>query len=668
MRSIVSFAAIICVSLASITAGQSLSTKSDYSDSYLGSQLLWKVAQYSDVGRIETARGNLPTIDIYFGLTRPYQYDLQADALYPLVIYLHGAGARGSQISSVLRRQTAREFAWHGQNSDLYAAFVIAPQVPSGELWAGVPWTDGPYDQTEVTYTDSMYLTDRLIKFLVDPNNNAPLGDVLGIDANDIDATRIYVVGDSMGAYGTWDIVGRHPGSFAAAIAASGSGPKNKLQEISQTPFWAIHGAVDSTVPNRLPTTSNPDGDGSLGMLALLDPTFDNTITTDIVRLDDYATSEDDPNVTDTLIYTEFPSSFNHSTVATQWTTLMSGTMEWLFSHPLPQEPLPSVMPMESLEANEAGIILTINGIDVNDLVLGVTVFPNPPKHADPDYHADKADNFELSNGASGDDQPYFETIFSGPVTTIFMVENNGNDSGYFQAIGQDGNDVGPMVPFTAHSDYLKTDYRFFLNQRASGIVFKPPYPVYGLRIIKPDDGNLGFDAISVSGIPAVSKVMPMTSLEANDDGIILAINGIGVNDLVLGITTFPNPPKHANPDYHADKADNFELSNGASGDDQPYFETMFAEPVITIFMVENNGNDSGYFQALDQDGSDIGPMIPFTAHSDYLKTDYRFFLNQRASGIVFEPPYPVYGLRIIKPDDGNLGFDAISVSGMPVP
>ena len=161
---------------------------------------------------------------------------------------------------------------------------------------------------------------------------------------------------------------------------------------------------------------------------------------------------------------------------------------------------------------------------------------------------------------------------------------------------------------------------------------------------------------------------MPMTSLEADEAGIILAINGIDVNELIQGVTVFPNPPKHADPNFHADKADNFELSNGASGDDQPYFETLFSEPVTTIFLVENNGNDSGYFQALDQDGSDIGPMVPFTAHDDYLKTDYRFFLNQRASGIVFEPPYPVYGLRIIKPDDGNLGFDAISVSGVPFP
>ena len=149
---------------------------------------------------------------------------------------------------------------------------------------------------------------------------------------------------------------------------------------------------------------------------------------------------------------------------------------------------------------------------------------------------------------------------------------------------------------------------------------------------------------------------------------MILAINGIDVSELILGVTVFPNPPKHADPNYHADNADNFNLSGGASRDDQPYYDTLFAEPVTTIFLVENNGNDSGYFQALDADGNALGLVIPFTAHVDYLKTDYRFFLNQRASGIMFQPPYPVCGLRIIKPDDGPLGFDALSVSGVPVP
>jgi len=631
------------------------------SDTYNGTQLTWTsgLVQGPDAAGTGTAtRG--------FGVAAPAGYTPDADQVYPLVLYLHGAGARGSSISSALKRQTPRYFAKQAQITPEYAAFVVVLQVPSSDKFVDMPWNSGPYEQNESTYTDSMCLTENLIYFLCDPSNNTTLAEALGLDADDIDKNRIYVVGDSMGAFGVWDIVARQPYLFAASITSSGNGPKNKLEEIKQTPLWAIHGKGDSTVPNKLPSANDTDGDGSLAMLVLLDPGFDNTSSTDIVRLDNYASSEDDPNVADTLVYSEFPSNFGHATVAMEWTARVSGTAAWLFSHSLPV--LPTVGPIDSMVADANGIILSINGLSTDELVLGVTTFQDPPTNTSDDYLADKADDFDLNNGASGDNQPYYETMFDVPVSTIFLIENNGNDSGYFQGLDIDGNSVGPMAPFTAHEDYLKFDeYRFFLNQQASGIMFVLPYPVYGLRIIKPDDGPLGFDALSISGIPALPKVMPMTSMEADETGMILAINGIDVNDLILGVTVFPDPPKHPDPNYHADKADNFDLSNGASGDDQFYFETLFGEPVTTIFLVENNGNDSGYFQALDQNGDETGPMVPFTAHVDYLKTDYQFFLNQRASGIVFEPLYPVYGLRIIKPDDGLFGFDALSISAVSV-
>jgi hypothetical protein len=34
----------------------------------------------------------------------------------------------------------------------------------------------------------------------------------------------------------------------------------------------------------------------------------------------------------------------------------------------------------------------------------------------------------------------------------------------------------------------------------------------------------------------------------------------------------------------------------------------------------------------------------------------------------MFVPPQPVYGIRIIKPEEGILGFDALSLSAIPVP
>jgi len=342
------FVALMALSLATVCIAQdtAITYQGVVSNTYNGAQLTWTTAivQGTNVDGTGTA-------SIEFGLAMPKEYQADTDQVYPLVLYLHGAGARGSNISQVLNRATACHFAWQAQEIPEYGAFVVAPQVPSSHKWAETPWENGPYVQSEATHTDSMCLTVNLIRYMVDSNNNVALAAVLGIDANDIDATRLYVVGDSMGAYGTWDIIAREPELFAAAIAASGSGPKNKLEEIRQTPFWVIHGEVDSTVPNRLPTANNPDGDGSLGMLALLDPAFNNTKSTDIVCLDDYSTREDDPNIWNPLVYTEFPAGFNHSTVATQWTTLMSGTSEWLFAHPITEKHMPKVGPLENLQA-----------------------------------------------------------------------------------------------------------------------------------------------------------------------------------------------------------------------------------------------------------------------------------------------------------------------------
>ena len=66
------------------------------------------------------------------------------------------------------------------------------------------------------------------------------------------------------------------------------------------------------------------------------------------------------------------------------------------------------------------------------------------------------------------------------------------------------------------NEDYLKTDYRFLLNQQASGIVFKPVAPIYGLKIISLDGANLGFDAISISGIPVEEETYESTMLNCS--------------------------------------------------------------------------------------------------------------------------------------------------------
>jgi predicted esterase len=254
------------------------------------------------------------------------------------VLYLHGAGARGDN-NAALVRSTARFFAKSARtNPGEWNAFVVAPQCASGFRWVEWNWGSGPYNQTDTpgnTYGEYMHLAENLLHYLTDNANNGPLFSVLGLEADDIDLSRIYVVGDSMGAYGTWDIVARQPGFFAGAISSGGSGPKNRLDELRLTPFWAIHGEGDTTVPNYLPSAGDPDGAGSLGMLGLLDPSFDGVSSTDIIYVDNPLTSADDPPETwMDFIYSEFPNA-GHAPAA-DWTTRPTyGVREWLFAQAL---------------------------------------------------------------------------------------------------------------------------------------------------------------------------------------------------------------------------------------------------------------------------------------------------------------------------------------------
>ncbi len=322
---------IATVSIAVIGDQGALTDIADYSNAGID----WEKALFED---LDISGDDL--IDMPFGIALPSGYNPAEATKYPLVLYLHGAAARGTDGNQQLRRETALFFAsWEAATDPVeWNAFVLAPQCPSSDRWVERNWDSGPYIQNDGTYGEYLHLTENLLHYMIDSANNGPLFSVLGLEADDIDANRIYVVGDSMGAYGTWDIVARQPGFFAGAIASGGSGPKNKLDELRMTPFWAIHGEGDRTVPNYLPTGGDPDGAGSLGMLALLDPTFGVggiVSSSDLVYVDNPELPNDDPEEDWTdFIYSEFPGAGH--TPAKTWTVEPTyGVREWLFAQTL---------------------------------------------------------------------------------------------------------------------------------------------------------------------------------------------------------------------------------------------------------------------------------------------------------------------------------------------
>jgi predicted peptidase len=64
-----------------------------------------------------------------------------------------------------------------------------------------------------------------------------------------IDRDRVYLTGQSLGGYGTWDLVTKRPALFAAAVPLCGAGAVSRAGAARGVPIWAFHGAKDPVVP-----------------------------------------------------------------------------------------------------------------------------------------------------------------------------------------------------------------------------------------------------------------------------------------------------------------------------------------------------------------------------------------------------------------------------------
>ena len=159
---------------------------------------------------------------------------VEAGKKYPLLLFLHGAGGRGSDNKGQFADAGGKKaFEANGIFSER-AAYVIAGQVPKQKLWVDVPWSTLQHKMPAIS--DSMRLMlDAVDAFVADPKNQ-------------VDRDRIYVMGLSMGGYGTWDAIQRRPKFFAAAVPICGGGDKSMGKELAHLPIWAWHGDKDGVI------------------------------------------------------------------------------------------------------------------------------------------------------------------------------------------------------------------------------------------------------------------------------------------------------------------------------------------------------------------------------------------------------------------------------------
>jgi predicted peptidase len=139
---------------------------------------------------------------------------------WPLILFLHGSGERGSDIWKV---------AVHGppkivKHKPDFPFIVVSPQCPDGEFWSN----------------------DVLIHLLDEI-----------INTYRVDTRRVYLTGLSMGGYGTWNLGLAYPEKFAAIAPLCGGGEPidvllpghRKARALKSLGVWAFHGRRDPVVP-----------------------------------------------------------------------------------------------------------------------------------------------------------------------------------------------------------------------------------------------------------------------------------------------------------------------------------------------------------------------------------------------------------------------------------
>jgi predicted peptidase len=169
---------------------------------------------------------------LLYRLLKPEGYD--PNQKYPLVVFLHGAGERGSDNTTQLVHGMA-DFA-SDKIMEKYPAIVIAPQCPDGKQWVEVPWT---VDEHQMPKEPSRPLAQTL-----------ELMTALQKEFS-IDRDRLYITGLSMGGFGVWDAIQRQPELFAATAPVCGGGDVALAKRIKDVPTWAFHGDQDGVVKVR---------------------------------------------------------------------------------------------------------------------------------------------------------------------------------------------------------------------------------------------------------------------------------------------------------------------------------------------------------------------------------------------------------------------------------
>jgi predicted peptidase len=177
-----------------------------------------------------------------YRLLYPASFDSTAN--YPVVVFLHGASARGNDNESQL--QIGGRFFLRPENREKFPAIILFPQCASVEVWADFNNATDPATGLSHKWT-----------FPFNKKPTFPLAALIELldsmkHLSFVDKNRIYIGGLSQGGMGVFDIVARRPDLFAAAFPICGGGKISTAKKFAgKVAMWIFHGEKDDVVPTH---------------------------------------------------------------------------------------------------------------------------------------------------------------------------------------------------------------------------------------------------------------------------------------------------------------------------------------------------------------------------------------------------------------------------------
>lgn len=171
-------------------------------------------AQQSAEGDVEsgqTAESFDVKINLDYLLFLPDGYDAKAEKKWPLLVFLHGAGERGSDIQKVKVHGPPKIV----ESDPDFPFVVISPQCPKDSFWN----------------------TEHLLALIKST-----------IKEHNVDPDRVYLTGLSMGGFGSWALAAEAPDMFAAVAPICGGGDPKTASKLVDIPIWVFHGDADRVV------------------------------------------------------------------------------------------------------------------------------------------------------------------------------------------------------------------------------------------------------------------------------------------------------------------------------------------------------------------------------------------------------------------------------------